>query len=371
MVQNCTTKLPPDLQLHKRYQRLCPTCVSAPLDALTDPLCVVPPPDQMARSARSRAPPSSHPPAQPKAFTYLAFRREPCRCAESVWICECCGLLLRQQGRFTESAWLWRSKLGGALPPTSGFDGMPRSLTPSYPCFLLAIPHLSLHCCTSSSSILFSFLCSSMLSSMLSCSLSYSSVPVPVPSILYSTSLEWPQLLTCQTPASQMTYLETVPCALGSSCLAAQVVDTKVAVEYDDTSPSLATETVLPSRLWPGSWSPERMPGYSMQEMEGVGGLMKRTKTSRVLVGAPVLGCAPSARDAFDPSSTLEELRRSKGGAGSSAGPAAALSPLARPSSTTNRGEERLSQVRSWCGWCRRVVPSTADRESYPDEFWK
>ncbi|PGH17274.1 hypothetical protein AJ79_01157 [Helicocarpus griseus UAMH5409] len=68
-------------------------------------------------------------------------------------------------------------------------------------------------------------------------------------------------------------------------------------------------------------------PGYLRQEIVGVGGVVKQKVKKRVRVGA----CVQEHEDERDTASYLKR--------------------------------EYLGDVRSWCGWCERVVPSTKERE--------
>lgn len=78
--------------------------------------------------------------------------------------------------------------------------------------------------------------------------------------------------------------------------------------------------------------SPLLGPGYERHEIEGIGGIVKRKLVRMVRVGA----CVPEWED---------EKSHSHG-----AGPSRVL------------GHEVRGDVRSWCGWCNRVVPGKKDR---------
>lgn len=73
--------------------------------------------------------------------------------------------------------------------------------------------------------------------------------------------------------------------------------------------------------------SPAIKPGYDRHEVEGIGGVMKNMRVRMVKVGA----CVPEWED--------ECARREI------------------------LGREVQGKRRSWCGWCRRVIPSTKDYE--------
>lgn len=70
-------------------------------------------------------------------------------------------------------------------------------------------------------------------------------------------------------------------------------------------------------------------PGYERHEVQGIGGVMKKTMTRIVRVGA----CVPEWDD--------EQLRPG-----------------------TLLGREVAGSLRSWCGWCGRVIPGEKDREA-------
>jgi hypothetical protein len=71
--------------------------------------------------------------------------------------------------------------------------------------------------------------------------------------------------------------------------------------------------------------SPALGPGYARHEIEGIGGVVKRKRVRMVRVGA----CVPEWEDE-------EEIL----------------------------GREVSGEVRSWCGWCWRVIPGQRDRDA-------
>ena len=95
--RNCTTKPPSAATLPNRLRRLCATCIKAPLLELLD------------SPVNSTNEPS---------FTHAAFIREPCSCAESVYICQSCGrpILINADSDY-KRIWNWRVRystyLGG------------------------------------------------------------------------------------------------------------------------------------------------------------------------------------------------------------------------------------------------------------------
>lgn len=87
---------------------------------------------------------------------------------------------------------------------------------------------------------------------------------------------------------------------------------------------SLVSSTSILDRRTP---SPALKPGYERHEVEGIGGVMKKMRVRMVKVGA----CVPEWED-----------ERAKG---------------------EILGREVQGRRRSWCGWCRRVIPSRTDFE--------
>lgn len=80
--------------------------------------------------------------------------------------------------------------------------------------------------------------------------------------------------------------------------------------------------------LDPRTPSPALKPGYERHEVEGIGGVMKKMRVRMVKVGA----CVPEWEDERAKSEVL--------------------------------AREVHGKRRSWCGWCRRVIPSTVDYEA-------
>lgn len=68
-------------------------------------------------------------------------------------------------------------------------------------------------------------------------------------------------------------------------------------------------------------------PGYDRHEIEGIGGVVKKKLVRMVKVGA----CVPEWPDERDRGDIL--------------------------------GREMQAKVRSWCGWCWRVIPGKLDYE--------
>lgn len=78
--------------------------------------------------------------------------------------------------------------------------------------------------------------------------------------------------------------------------------------------------------------SPAVGPGYARHEVEGIGNKIKTVKVSMIRVGK----CVPEYKDE---KATGQSLRR-----------------------------EISGEVRSWCGWCARVIPGKKDYEPYGNQ---
>lgn len=114
---------------------------------------------------------------------------------------------------------------------------------------------------------------------------------------------------------------EGVPCGRGRACLAAKVVEQEL--DCDTTTlQQLEKEEEASGRSWAGG-------GFEIQEIEGVGGVVKRKIKKLVLLGKRV----PEHED--ERSQAVRYLSREEDG-----------------------------DVRSWCSWCERVVPSKKDRSA-------
>ncbi|CAD6500593.1 BgTH12-06303 [Blumeria graminis f. sp. triticale] len=118
-----------------------------------------------------------------------------------------------------------------------------------------------------------------------------------------------------------------VPCGLGENCAKAREVEMEIDCDAED-----ARENNLDyisgrntSRRCSGG-SSQVGPGYKRHEIEGIGGVMKKKLVKIVRVGASV----SEWRD----DSVVDNF-------------------LAK---------ERDGSARSWCAWCRKIIPSIADR---------
>ncbi|KKZ66259.1 hypothetical protein EMCG_08030 [[Emmonsia] crescens] len=136
-----------------------------------------------------------------------------------------------------------------------------------------------------------------------------------------------------------------VKCGRGERCLAAEEIEMEVDCEVDDwTFEDSDHHNPISSHhnnyhggnggdgshcdpLQHGDGHGDEEPGYLRQEIEGVGGVVKQKVKKRVRVGA----CVEEHEDEREASSYLKR--------------------------------EYLGDVRSWCGWCERVVPCSKERE--------
>ncbi|KLJ13460.1 hypothetical protein EMPG_11611 [Blastomyces silverae] len=135
-----------------------------------------------------------------------------------------------------------------------------------------------------------------------------------------------------------------VKCGRGERCLAAEEIEMEVDCEVDDwmsddsehhhhhhrnhrlgSNNGGCDNRHLPPQHGDGHGGAG--PGYLRQEIEGVGGVVKQKVKKRVRVGACV-----------------EEHEDEKG-------------------SESYLMREYLGDVRSWCGWCERVIPCSTERE--------
>lgn len=123
--------------------------------------------------------------------------------------------------------------------------------------------------------------------------------------------------------------VEGVQCGRNRYCLAAKEVEKEIDCDGDELEAlrQLTQRARLEGRTWSGT-------SYLMQEMEGIGGVVKKKVKKRVRVGAVV----KEYEDERDHGRYL--------------------------------GRERGGQNRTWCSWCDRVVRSKADLEppSDPDD---
>ncbi|KAL6721351.1 hypothetical protein ACLMJK_000454 [Lecanora helva] len=218
--RNCTSKPPPLSRLPARHRRLCPSCLVAPLSAITH---------------------------------HNAPSRTPCTCTSTIHLCTPCGVSLTQSDTTYNRIWTWRTR--------------------------------------------------------------------------YSTYLGG-----LGTGIGEGN--EGVKCARGKECLGAKDVE----VEFDCSSSSSGGSGINGSESGTegnGSESPmveKEEAGYWRQEIEGLGGIVKKKYRKRERVGATV-------KEWEDEREGGEVLGREK------------------------RGDER-----SWCGWCGRVVLGGRDLDGIDNE---
>jgi hypothetical protein len=121
--------------------------------------------------------------------------------------------------------------------------------------------------------------------------------------------------------------IEGVHCGRGRLCLAAKIVeqeldcDTEVLQAMREEAEKVASEGT--GRSWHGT-------SFAVQEMEGIGGVVKKKIKKLINVGAYVAEC--------------EDEREGK---------------------TSYLDREVQGRVRSWCAWCERVIPSKCDLNGF------
>ncbi|KAI9813183.1 MAG: hypothetical protein M1826_002546 [Phylliscum demangeonii] len=109
--RNCILKPPPARSLAGRHRRLCPTCLAAPLSAHTLPVSSTSGPASPSPASGHSALPRPAPDATDRrSFTNPAFEREPCACAEIVWLCRRCAKSIQLSDTINQRVWTWRSK---------------------------------------------------------------------------------------------------------------------------------------------------------------------------------------------------------------------------------------------------------------------
>lgn len=111
--------------------------------------------------------------------------------------------------------------------------------------------------------------------------------------------------------------------------MAAQEVEVEVDCHEDGGSPSRDSDSDS-DHIRPDSEGKIARAGYWQQEIEGIGGVVKKKLKTRMKVGATV-------REWEDERDCKDEVL----------------------------GREIRGEERSWCGWCGRVVWGKLDREIY------
>ncbi|KAI9849950.1 MAG: hypothetical protein M1837_000164 [Sclerophora amabilis] len=268
--QNCIVKPPPLSALSGRHRRLCKACLAAPLEQHTLPPFNGCSPPQQIQTRRPAA-----------TFTTPSFLHEPCACPDSVWLCQPCGLSLHSADTTYHRVWTWRTRYSAYLGAYLG-GGLGTGLVKG---------------------------------------------------------------------------TEGVQCGRGGDCLAAKEIEVEVdcdAVDLANAAAAAATAAaaavavaVTPDHSGSGiigrnhhhkarldeEDDDERGPSYERQEIEGIGGVVKKKIKRMERVGMVVNEWA--------------DERVGKGGW------------LAR---------EKTGEERSWCGWCGRVVPGLTDRKEEEEE---
>ena len=119
-------------------------------------------------------------------------------------------------------------------------------------------------------------------------------------------------------------------CGRGEECLDA--VESEVEIDCPERSPSSSSPRLQATDSDGAQKSAELSAGYLTQEVEGIGGVVRKKVKKRVRVGATV-------REYDDERASGKYLDREAGG-----------------------------RDRSWCGWCGRVVKGQQDREVHGDD---
>ena len=282
--RNCAAKPPSDRYLSERFRRLCEACVSAPLRAHLTPSSTS---DDIASAESSQSPScassirsiSSPAPGSPPcgmasdsqsqgSLTAAAYLRGPCTCASrGVYLCRECGSNCRPADVIYKRVWTWRSRysthIGGGLGTGLGQGDQGQKCGRGARCLEL---------------------CSS-----------------------------WVER-ECQDRKSDRNSGPTLEQDSAADSGTDDVLENRL----------LSTPSPAPSGL--DSDSDDRSknkPGYLQQEIQGIGGIVRKKVRERVKVGATV--------------SEFDDERESR-------------RYLSRAMSGT---------VRAWCGWCDRVVPAS------------
>ncbi len=119
-------------------------------------------------------------------------------------------------------------------------------------------------------------------------------------------------------------------CGRGEECLDA--VESEVEIDYSERPASLYSSNSKATGSDNDRHSEERSAGYLRQEVEGIGGVVKKKVKQKVRIGATVW-------EHDDERASGKYLERESSG-----------------------------KERSWCGWCARVVKGQRDREVHGDD---
>ncbi|KAI4099681.1 MAG: hypothetical protein LQ339_005846 [Xanthoria mediterranea] len=123
---------------------------------------------------------------------------------------------------------------------------------------------------------------------------------------------------------------EGVKCWRGEKCMAAQEVEVEIDRSEEGRVSDRESSESDSERHWPEGEGKEERAGYWQQEIEGIGGVVKKKIRKRVRVGK-----------------TVKEWEDERDG------------------KDDVLGRESRGEGRSWCGWCGRVVWGKNDRQIY------
>ena len=225
------------------------------------------------------------------SFTDSAFRRDSCKCAESVWLCEPCGRSIQGADMMYVRGWDWRKRYSDYLGGRGSGIGEGAE---------------GVHCgrekwCLDAKEV--------------------------------EHVIEWNDRSAEEGKNTAET--EGLPVGMNGALVedggsGSSSIDNTIATTGASLSTSASTSSTHPLLLSPSSSMharPRNGTSYHAQEVEGIGGVVRRTTSHRERVGAVV----PEYGD-----------ERQKG---------------------LFMKAEREGQIRSWCAWCFRVVPSHGECE--------
>ncbi|KAL9617786.1 MAG: hypothetical protein Q9160_007440 [Pyrenula sp. 1 TL-2023] len=107
--RNCITKPLSRRFIKDRVRRLCATCVEVPIQWHTS-YTAVDGGNSSGSSSGGAQEKEDHDNGPAPAFTSSAFARDPCTCEESVWLCQGCGGSLHSADVTYKRVWTWRSR---------------------------------------------------------------------------------------------------------------------------------------------------------------------------------------------------------------------------------------------------------------------
>ena len=120
---------------------------------------------------------------------------------------------------------------------------------------------------------------------------------------------------------------EGVKCGRGGHCLSAQEIEVEVDCEADETGHDVVADDPSVHAFHDGNIEGDKA-GYLRQEIEGIGGVVRRKVKKRIKVGKTV-------KEYEDEREKAEYM-----------------------------GREMRGERRSWCGRCNRAVPGSKDLET-------